>query len=213
MDVCFLACSGGPYPPRALGRSVQGFEFWVYAVATRTNDPSRLLRHSIQRLRGEFTINLGTARFETSKVFGAILRLTNQRESGSIGRRVEPLTLKFQDGIMSYERWKIPLGEYPELAAKGLKNTGSENYGGPVVTAGGLVFIAATNYDRKLRAFDKSTGKLLWETTLPFAANATPAVYEAGGRQFVVVCAEGSKGRKEDPKGGQYVAFALPASH
>jgi quinoprotein glucose dehydrogenase len=109
--------------------------------------------------------------------------------------------------------WKIPLGEYPELAARGMKNTGSENYGGPVVTAGGLVFIAATNYDRKLRAFDKTTGKLLWETTLPFSANATPAVYEAGGRQFVVVCAEGSKGREKDPKGAQYIAFALPANH
>ena len=109
--------------------------------------------------------------------------------------------------------WKIPFGEYPELAAKGMKNTGSENYGGPVVTAGGLLFIAATNYDRKLRAFDKSTGKLLWETTLPYSANATPAVYEAAGRQFVAVCAEGSKGRREDPKGAQYIAFALPADH
>lgn len=106
--------------------------------------------------------------------------------------------------------WKIPFGEYPELAEKGLKDTGSESYGGPVVTAGGLVFIAATNYDRKLRAFDKSTGKLLWEATLPFSANATPAVYSAGGRQFVVVCAEGSKGRGNDPKGGKYIAFALP---
>jgi glucose dehydrogenase len=106
--------------------------------------------------------------------------------------------------------WKIPLGEYPELAEKGMKETGSENYGGPAVTAGGLLFIAATNYDRKLRAFDKSTGKLLWETTLPFSANATPAVYSAGGRQFIVVCAEGSKGRANDPKGGRYIAFALP---
>ena len=106
--------------------------------------------------------------------------------------------------------WRIPFGEYPELAAKGMKDTGSENYGGPVVTAGGLVFIAATNYDRKFRAFDKSTGKLLWETTLPYSANATPAVYSVGGRQFVVVYAEGSKGRKDDPKGGKYIAFALP---
>ena len=65
--------------------------------------------------------------------------------------------------------WKIPLGEYPELAAKGLKNTGTENYGGPVVTAGGLVFIGATNFDKKFRAFDKATGELLWETTLPFS--------------------------------------------
>ena len=106
--------------------------------------------------------------------------------------------------------WTIPFGEYPELAEKGMKDTGSESYGGPVVTAGGLVFIAATNYDRKLRAFDKTTGKLLWETTLPFSANATPAVYSAGGRQFIVVCAEGSKGRPNDPKGSQYIAFALP---
>ncbi|HLK59949.1 MAG TPA: PQQ-binding-like beta-propeller repeat protein [Chthonomonadaceae bacterium] len=106
--------------------------------------------------------------------------------------------------------WKIPFGEYPELAEKGMKDTGSESYGGPVVTAGGLVFIAATNYDRKIRAFDKATGKLLWEATLPFAANATPAVYSVGGRQFVAICAEGSKGRPNDPKGGKFIAFALP---
>jgi len=106
--------------------------------------------------------------------------------------------------------WKIPFGEYPELAQKGMKDTGSESYGGPVVTAGGLLFIAATNYDRKFRAFDKTTGKLLWETTLPFSANATPAVYSAGGRQFVVVLAEGSKGRANDPKGQVYIAYALP---
>lgn len=105
--------------------------------------------------------------------------------------------------------WKIPLGEYPELAAKGMTNTGSENYGGPIVTAGGLLFIGATNYDKKFRAFDKSTGELLWETTLPFAGNATPATYEVQGRQFVIIAAGGGK----DPKsgsGGVYVAFALP---
>ncbi len=106
--------------------------------------------------------------------------------------------------------WKIPLGEYPELAAKGVKNTGSENYGGPVVTAGGLVFIAATNFDRKFRAFDKATGKLLWETTLPLAGNATPATYEVGGRQYVVIYATGGKGKPGDPSGGIFVAFALP---
>jgi quinoprotein glucose dehydrogenase len=106
--------------------------------------------------------------------------------------------------------WKIPLGEYPELAAKGLVNTGTENYGGPVVTAGGLVFIAATNFDRKFRAFDKASGKLLWETTLPMAGNATPAVYEIGGRQYVLVHATGGKGRSGEPRGSVYVAFALP---
>lgn len=104
--------------------------------------------------------------------------------------------------------WKVPLGEHPELAARGVRGTGSENYGGPVVTAGGLVFIGATNYDKKFRAFDKATGKLLWETTLPAAGNATPAVYEVNGRQFVVIAAGGGKDRQ--PSGGFYVAFALP---
>jgi quinoprotein glucose dehydrogenase len=107
--------------------------------------------------------------------------------------------------------WKIPLGEYPELAAKGLKNTGTENYGGPIVTAGGLLFIAATNYDRKFRAFDKASGKLLWETTLPLAGNATPITYEIGGRQYVVIYANGGKaGKAGGQSGGIYVAFALP---
>jgi quinoprotein glucose dehydrogenase len=107
--------------------------------------------------------------------------------------------------------WKIPLGEYPELTATGMKNTGTENYGGPVVTAGGLVFIAATNFDKKFRAFDKATGELLWEFTLPFAGNATPAMYEVNGRQFVVIAAGGGKDPKSKP-GGVYVAFALPHS-
>lgn len=105
--------------------------------------------------------------------------------------------------------WKIPLGEYPQLAGQGLKNTGTENYGGPVVTAGGLVFIAATNHDRKVRAFDKTTGELLWEVTLPSSGNATPAVYEVNGREFVVVCAGGGKSPTGGP-GGVYVAYALP---
>ena len=105
--------------------------------------------------------------------------------------------------------WRIPFGEFPELAEKGMRNTGSENYGGPVVTAGGLLFIGATNHDRKFRAFDKATGELLWETTLPAAGNATPAIYEVKGRQFVVIGAGGGKWGL--PSGGSYVAFALPA--
>jgi quinoprotein glucose dehydrogenase len=106
--------------------------------------------------------------------------------------------------------WRIPFGEYPELVASGLKNTGSENYGGPIVTAGGLLFIAATSYDKKLRAFDKLSGELLGEWTLPHAGNATPSTFEAEGRQFVVIAAGG--GRAGDaPTGGLYVAFALPS--
>jgi len=103
--------------------------------------------------------------------------------------------------------WQVPLGEVPELAAQGLTGTGAENYGGPVVTAGGLVFIAAA-MDAKLRAFDKRTGELVYEHALPAAGFATPAVYEADGREFVVVAAGGGKlGR---PSGDRYVAFALP---
>ncbi len=105
--------------------------------------------------------------------------------------------------------WKIPFGEYPELAAKGMKNTGTENYGGPIVTAGGLLFIGATNFDKKFRAYDKSTGELLWQATLPFSGNATPATYEVNGRQYVVIAAGGGKDPKS-PSGGVYVAFALP---
>jgi quinoprotein glucose dehydrogenase len=104
--------------------------------------------------------------------------------------------------------WRIPLGEYPELANKGLSKTGTENYGGPIVTAGGLLFIGATNFDKEFRAFDKATGELLWETTLPFSGNATPITYEVNGKQFVVIAAGGGK----DPRsasGGVYVAFAL----
>lgn len=105
--------------------------------------------------------------------------------------------------------WQIPLGEYPELAAKGMK-TGTENYGGPIATAGGLVFIGASNYDKKFRAFDKTTGELLWETTMPFSGNATPATYEVNGRQYVVVAAGGGKDNRSKTSGGVYVAFALP---
>ena len=103
--------------------------------------------------------------------------------------------------------WKIPFGEYPELAAKGLKNTGTENYGGPVVTAGGLLFIGATNFDRKFRAYDKRNGKLLWETELPSGGNATPAVFELNGKQVVIIAAGGGKAKHS---GGSYVAYALP---
>ncbi len=107
--------------------------------------------------------------------------------------------------------WKIPLGEYPELAAQGLKDTGTENYGGPIVTAGGLVFIGATNFDKKFRAFDKDTGKLLWETVMVNSGNATPITYEVNGKQFVVIAAFGGyAGARPAPAGGAFVAFALP---
>jgi quinoprotein glucose dehydrogenase len=105
-------------------------------------------------------------------------------------------------------KWQIPFGEYPELAANGMRNTGSDNYGGPVVTAGGLLFIGATNFDRKFHAYDKQTGRLLWETTLPAAGNATPATYSIGGKQYVVIVCGG--GKNGAPSGSSIVAFALP---
>ena len=105
--------------------------------------------------------------------------------------------------------WKIPLGEYPALAAKGMKNTGSENYGGPIVTAGGIVFIGATLYDYKFHAFDSRTGKLLWETQLPYAGRATPATYMIDGKQYVVVATGGGR-YQVAPAKGVYVAFSLP---
>jgi len=103
--------------------------------------------------------------------------------------------------------WKIPYGEYPELMAKGLPVTGAESYGGPVVTAGGLLFIAGTK-DKKFRAYHRMTGKLLWETVLPAAAFATLSTYEVKGKQYVVLACGGTKLGAE--KGESYVAFALP---
>jgi quinoprotein glucose dehydrogenase len=102
--------------------------------------------------------------------------------------------------------WKVPLGEYPELTKKGIPVTGTECYGGPLVTKGGLVFIAASK-DGKMHAFDKKTGKLLWEAQLPVPGYATPATYTIDGKQYVVIaCGGGKIGSKS---GDQYIAFAL----
>jgi quinoprotein glucose dehydrogenase len=105
--------------------------------------------------------------------------------------------------------WKVPLGEHPELAARGLRDTGSENYGGPVLTASGVLFIGATVFDRKFRAFDAASGKLLWESMLPYGGTATPITYMARGRQYLVIATSGWR-NKEGPQGSAYVAYALP---
>ena len=106
--------------------------------------------------------------------------------------------------------WRVPLGELEKLTAQGVPKTGSQNLGGASVTAGGLVFVAGTE-DERLRAFDADTGEELWWAKLPFAGTAAPAIYEAGGRQFVVITATGG-GRVGGPSGAgdAYVAFALP---
>jgi quinoprotein glucose dehydrogenase len=105
-------------------------------------------------------------------------------------------------------KWSIPFGEYPKLVAQGLTNTGSDNYGGAIVTENGLLIIAATTYDNKIRAFDKSNGKLLWVGQLPAAGNTTPSTYMVNGKQYIVIACGG--GKNGAPSGGTYVAFALP---
>ena len=104
--------------------------------------------------------------------------------------------------------WKVPFGEYPELVAKGVRNTGAKNFGGPVATAGGLLFIAATP-DEKIRAFDTHTGQILWEYKLPAGGYATPSVYVIDGKQYVVIAAGGG-GKNGTKYGDSIIAFALP---
>jgi quinoprotein glucose dehydrogenase len=104
--------------------------------------------------------------------------------------------------------WKVPLGEYPRLVAKGIRNTGTLNFGGAVATAGGLIFIAATA-DEKIRAFEKHSGRVLWEYQLPAGGYATPSVYMVNGRQYVAIAAGGS-GKNGTKSGDSLIAFALP---
>lgn len=116
-------------------------------------------------------------------------------------------TLTAIDLNTGQHKWQIPLGEFKELSAKGIPPTGTENYGGPLVTKTGLLMIAATK-DGKFRAFNKENGQLLWETDLPAAGFATPSTYQINGKQYVVIAAGGTKlGTK---KGDSYIAFALP---
>ena len=103
--------------------------------------------------------------------------------------------------------WQVTLGEYEELTKEGIPLTGTRNYGGPVVTAGGLLIIAATS-DEMLRIFDKDSGELLWQYKLPAAGYATPATYEIAGRQYIVITCSG--GKLGTATGDQYIAFALP---
>ena len=103
--------------------------------------------------------------------------------------------------------WRVPLGEHPELTSRGIPRTGTETFGGSIVTAGGLVFIAGTK-DERIHAFDKQTGQLLWEHPLPAGGYATPSTYLAGGRQYVVIAAGGA-GKLRTRAGDAFVAFSL----
>lgn len=104
-------------------------------------------------------------------------------------------------------RWQVPLGEYKELTAKGIPPTGTDNYGGPLVTGSGLLFVAASK-DEQFRAIDTRTGQTLWQTGLPAAGYASPSTYSVGGRQYVVIACGG--GKLNTRSGDKYVAFALP---
>jgi quinoprotein glucose dehydrogenase len=119
-------------------------------------------------------------------------------------------TLSAVDMVRGEILWKVPLGEYPELVAKGIRNTGSKNFGGPVLTAGDVIFIAATT-DEKIRAFNKYTGRIVWEYQLPAGGYATPSVYMIDGKQFVVIAAGGG-GKLGTKHGDSIIAFALPES-
>jgi quinoprotein glucose dehydrogenase len=119
-------------------------------------------------------------------------------------------TLNAIDLVRGEILWKVPLGEYPQLMAKGIRNTGSLNFGGAVATAGGLVFVAATA-DEKIRAFEKHSGRILWEHQLPAGGYATPSVYMIDGRQYVAIAAGGS-GKNATKSGDSIIVFALPQS-
>ncbi len=103
-------------------------------------------------------------------------------------------------------RWQVPLGEIPELTRQGIPKTGTENYGGPVVTAGGLIFIGASK-DGYFRAFNKETGEELWKYKLPAGGYATPSVYQVSGKEYIVIACGG--GKMGTPSGDSYIAFSL----
>lgn len=117
-------------------------------------------------------------------------------------------TLNAIDLVKGDILWKVPLGEYPQLVAKGIRNTGTMNYGGAVATAGGVIFVAATA-DEKFRAFESHSGRVLWEYQLPAGGYATPSVYMIDGRQYVAIAAGGS-GKNATKSGDSIIAFALP---
>lgn len=117
-------------------------------------------------------------------------------------------TLNAIDILNQKIKWSVPLGYYPKLKARGIDNTGTQNFGGCVATAGGLVFIGATA-DEMFRAFHSASGKELWSFKLPAGGYATPSIYEVNGKQFVVIAAGGGN-RNNTPSNDVFIAFSLP---
>jgi quinoprotein glucose dehydrogenase len=163
------------------------------------------------RVQGEHSVDIPTAQ-EKKQEFPYAPRYINKiwkqfRDKDGYNAVKPPWgTLNAIDLNTGDYLWKVPLGEYPELTKKGIPITGTESYGGPCVTAGGLVFIAGTR-DERIRAFDRKTGKVVWEYQLPAGGFATPVSYEVKGKQYIAIAVGGARGAKA---GGWYMAFALP---
>lgn len=187
------------------------------AIATVTEGKGRMMpfghlpRHELDAVveyvyaRGEGPITQTAAgEKETAYVFAGYNDFMDERYYPAI--KPPWGTLNAIDLASGKRVWQVTLGEYEQLSKEGVPPTGTRNYGGPVVTAGGLLIIAATA-DEKLRIFDKHSGELLWQYQLPAAGYATPSTYEVGGRQYIVVtCSGGKLGTRT---GDQYIAFAL----
>lgn len=164
-----------------------------------------LVDYVYERSKGEVDAASAGGEKETAYVFAGYKDFVDERYYPAI----EPPwgTLNAIDFRSGKRLWQIPLGEYAELTAEGVPITGTRNFGGPIVTAGGLLIIAATA-DEMLRVFDKENGKLLWQYKLPAAGYSTPATYELDGRQYIVVTCSG--GKLGTATGDAYLAFALP---
>jgi quinoprotein glucose dehydrogenase len=116
-------------------------------------------------------------------------------------------TLVAVDMVAGKIRWQVPLGTFNLAGPDGPRGTPS--LGGPIITAGGLIFIAGAAFDPRFRAFDIETGRELWSAELPASAHATPMTYEYRGKQYVVIAAGGHPKLSEEPQGDALVAFAI----
>jgi quinoprotein glucose dehydrogenase len=175
----------------------------ITSFITNTENGKAIINASRLRSAASTTVSKNGFPYMPPYVSNPWKRLTDQ--DGYPGIKPPWGTLNAIDLNTGEYLWRIPLGEYPELAKKGVPTTGTVSYGGPLVTAGGLVFIAGTK-DEKIRAFDRKTGVMVWEFQLPAGGFATPITYEVNGRQFVVIAAGGGRQQK---LGGNYIAFAL----
>ena len=165
--------------------------------------PQGMMHHEASKEESEGENNTEKFGYKPRYVNKRWRRLTDQ--DGYPGIKPPWGTLNAIDLNTGDYLWRVPLGEYPELTEKGIPITGRTSYGGPIVTASGLVFIAGTG-DEKIRAFDKETGKEVWERSLPSGGFATPITYEVKGKQYIALAVGGGRGTKP---GGEYVAFAL----